>query len=305
MPRGSLIVTVGIPGSGKTTYAERVAADLEPGEVILAGRDDIRRMLHRSVTYSKTAESQVTQVQRAAVEMGLRAGKLVIVHDMNLRAKYRRAWAELAMSLGASYAQVDFTGVDLETCLARDAARPAPVGADVIRRQWERYVKPLKGGSMPVPDVQAAGITTPYEPNPELPDAVLVDVDGTVALCEGVRDPYDTSRYHLDKPNQPVIDLVVELFHAGYEIVYCSGREAQFRDVTDQWLKDNVGYLSDELHMRPEGDTRRDDIVKLELFDTNIRNRFNVAFVLDDRNRVVRAWRSIGLTVLQVAEGNF
>jgi hypothetical protein len=45
--------------------------------------------------------------------------------------------------------------------------------------------------------------------------------------------------------------------------------------------------------------------VKLELFDENIRGVWNVKRVYDDRNRVVAAWRSIGLTVLQVADGNF
>ncbi|WP_367137964.1 AAA family ATPase [Saccharothrix sp. HUAS TT1] len=303
--QGSLIVTVGIPGSGKTSYAEDVAAVAEPGEVVLAGRDDIRRMLHRSATYSKATEDQVTEVQRAVVEMGLRRGKLVIVHDMNLRARYRRTWAELAANLGATYNQVDFTDVPLKTCQDRDAGRERPVGRVYVHDMWERYVRPLKGSSASVPSVQAPAVSAQYDPDDELPDAVLVDVDGTVALCEGVRDPYDTSRYHLDKPNTAVVDLVVELFHAGYQIVYCSGRDERYRDVTAEWIRNNVGYLSDELHMRPEGDTRRDDIVKLELFDKNVRDRFNVAFVLDDRNRVVRAWRSIGLTVLQVAEGNF
>lgn len=60
------------------------------------------------------------------------------------------------------------------------------------------------------------------------------------------------------------------------------------------------------LFMRATGDNRRDDIVKRELFDAHIRDHFNVRYVLDDRDRVVKMWRNeLGLTVLQVAEGNF
>ena len=45
--------------------------------------------------------------------------------------------------------------------------------------------------------------------------------------------------------------------------------------------------------------------MKLELFDRHVRDSYDVRYVLDDRQQVVDAWRSIGLTVFQVAEGNF
>jgi len=57
--------------------------------------------------------------------------------------------------------------------------------------------------------------------------------------------------------------------------------------------------------MRQAGDKRRDSIVKLELFDRHVRDYYDIAFVLDDRQQVVDAWRVIGLTVFQVAPGDF
>lgn len=57
--------------------------------------------------------------------------------------------------------------------------------------------------------------------------------------------------------------------------------------------------------MRKSGDMRKDSIVKREMFDEHIRGRYNVNFVLDDRNQVVELWRSMGLTCLQVADGDF
>lgn len=59
--------------------------------------------------------------------------------------------------------------------------------------------------------------------------------------------------------------------------------------------------------MRKAGDKRNDAIVKQEIWENDISGsgRFDVFFVLDDRNRVVEMWREQGLKVLQVAEGDF
>ena len=54
-----------------------------------------------------------------------------------------------------------------------------------------------------------------------------------------------------------------------------------------------------------KGNRLDDKIVKECLYRTHVEPRFNVKFVLDDRNRVVDMWRSLGLKCLQVAEGNF
>jgi hypothetical protein len=57
--------------------------------------------------------------------------------------------------------------------------------------------------------------------------------------------------------------------------------------------------------MRETGDRRKDSIIKKEIFDRHIRDVYNIEFVLDDRNQVVELWRSLGLTCLQVADGDF
>ena len=57
--------------------------------------------------------------------------------------------------------------------------------------------------------------------------------------------------------------------------------------------------------MRKSGDNRSDAIVKREIYETHIKDRYQVDYVLDDRYSVVRMWRELRLTVLQVAEGNF
>ena len=74
-----------------------------------------------------------------------------------------------------------------------------------------------------------------------------------------------------------------------------------------EWLdKHGLSNRNTQLFMRPAGDTRDDRIVKREIYEREIKGKYNVLWVLDDRNKVVDMWRrELGLTCLQVAEGNF
>jgi hypothetical protein len=57
--------------------------------------------------------------------------------------------------------------------------------------------------------------------------------------------------------------------------------------------------------MRKAGDHRDDDILKIELLAEMRRDGYTPIMVFDDRNRVVKAWRSAGVPCAQVAEGDF
>jgi hypothetical protein len=57
--------------------------------------------------------------------------------------------------------------------------------------------------------------------------------------------------------------------------------------------------------MRKEGDNRKDCIVKEEMFRAHMLPHYYTMLAVDDRDQVVRLWRDLGLTVLQVADGNF
>ena len=150
--------------------------------------------------------------------------------------------------------------------------------------------------------------------NDSLPYVIICDLDGTLCKFNG-RNPYDTKKSDTDLPNEPVIDVLRQFNHVTsnvINVVFVSGRTDKYRQMTIEWIErylpfmriDNttVGY---ELHMRLTGDMRDDSIVKRELYEKFIKDRFNVRFVFDDRNKVVKMWRGLGLTCFQVAEGNF
>ncbi|MCI4062411.1 AAA family ATPase [Micromonospora sp. R77] len=295
-----LIATRGLPASGKTTFARR----LQPG-VVRVNRDDLRRMLHGERLFTQWAEGQVTRVQRAQVEALLAARVSVCVDDTNLRSRVLRDWAELAERFGAAFEVHDFTDVPLSECLRRDAARPVDeqVGGAAIRRLHERYLahRPLP---LPVPTARTGGPARVERTGTGRPDVVLVDIDGTVALTVS-RSPYDMTRVGEDAPNEAVIAAVRAMHAAGYGVVFCSGRDASARAATEAWLARHVHVPYLALHLRAIGDQRRDAVVKQEIYEREIRDRYRVVGVFDDRMQVVRMWRSLGLTVFQVAEGDF
>ncbi|GAA2705880.1 AAA family ATPase [Micromonospora olivasterospora] len=295
-----LIATRGLPASGKTTFART----LQPS-VVRVNRDDLRRMLHGERLFTQWAEAQVTRAQRAQVEALLRGRVSVCVDDTNLRARTLRDWARLAADCGAGFEVHDFTDVPLDECLRRDAARPEAdrVGEEAIRRLHHRYLadRPLP---LPVPEVAPGGPARVHDARGGPPEIVLVDIDGTVALNVS-RSPYDMTRVGEDVPNDAVIAAVRAMHAAGYGVVFCSGRDASARADTVAWLARHVRVPYLALHLRAIGDSRKDAVVKREIYEREIRPRYRVAGVFDDRMQVVRMWRALGLTVFQVAEGDF
>ncbi len=292
----TLTITRGLPGSGKTTWAKA-----QRGHVRV-NRDDLRRMLHGGPLLTGWAEIQVTLAQRALVAGLLRGGVNVICDDTNLRTRAVKDLAALGRSYGAQVVIRDFTDVPLEECLARDAGRPEDerVGEQAIRRMYQRY---LAGRSLPLPVPATPPVPAPYRPPDGAPEAFLVDIDGTVAVMDG-RGPYEEHRVSEDRPNPPVIAVVRALHTAGYRILFCTGRSERCRADTAAWLAANVAVPYDALLMRADRDARTDTVVKAELFDRHIRDRYRIVAVLDDRDQVVRVWRAMGLTVLQVGEGD-
>ena len=146
----------------------------------------------------------------------------------------------------------------------------------------------------------------PYVADTTKPRAVIVDVDGTLSDAAGVRGPYETGRYERDGFHEDVASVVWAVARAhSAKVVVMSGRDEDFGSVTAEWLH-RWRFSYDEFLLRPHGDTRRDSIVKAELFDKYIRHKYNVIAVFDDRDQVVNeCWRAMGLRCYQVAAGTF
>ena len=147
---------------------------------------------------------------------------------------------------------------------------------------------------------------------------VIFDLDGTLALIdkrrELARKPngkidfkilHDPSNIHLDKPNWPVIKIAQLFAEQGFKIVIFSGRSDKTATATLSWLSQSKVPFN-KLVMRPH-DTMGfvpDEVLKKDMLDKHL-DINDIFMVVDDRQKVVDMWRSLGLTCLQVAEGNF
>lgn len=300
----TLTLTRGLPASGKTTWARAWVAEA-PERRGRVNRDDLRHQLfgaHHGLTFAQ--EAAITAASRAAVLALLETGRDVVADDMNLRPKYVREWRRFVTSHGHDLETVELP-IDVEAAIERDAQRERQVGAEAIRSIAGKFTR--RGALLPIPDdaPEAVAEAEVYTPPAGGELAVVVDIDGTLALHNG-RSPYDLHLCGKDLPNPPVILAVEHARAGGARIIFCSGREDSARADTEAWLDLHVDRTDDEpLLMRAADDKRRDSIVKRELFDKHIRDRYDVAYVLDDRKQVVEMWRALGLTVMQVAEGDF
>jgi predicted kinase len=302
----TLIITRGLPASGKTTRARAWVAE-DPARRCRVNRDDVRAMMHAGRLGTPDQERQVTVLRDAAVAALLRKGVDVICDDTLLPARHARDLRRVAQLASAGFQVWDMTDVPLQVCIERDAARtwPAFVGEPVIRDMWTRFLRGQRY-PLPLPDepAGAAGEAAPYVPPAGAPKAIMVDLDGTTALMCG-RSPYDETRVGEDRPNPAVIATVRAMHATGHLVIFCSGRTDGCQEATEKWLAEHVAVPYEALHMRAAGDGRKDSIVKVEIFDRHIRHAYNVVAVFDDRASVVAAWRSLGLTVFAVAEGAF
>lgn len=299
-------VTQGLPASGKTTAALDLVRTSE-ARVRRVNLDLLRLMLDDndgSVRHGRDHEDVVLATQDAAILAAVDAGFDVVIDNTHLVPRLPGRYKRLLASRDVKFAVIDCTDVSVEECVRRDSDRAGTVGEQQIRGMHERMVSVRKSGWRLTADwLNDRPVVRPYVPTGTLPPAVLCDIDGTLAHHQN-RGPFEMEKCETDLLDEEVARILALCNRADDWVVLLSGRQSEFREHTERWLKAN-GVVYDELWMRAEGDRRPDDVVKSELFDAHVRDRFDVRFVLDDRARVVALWRRLGLRCWQVAYGNF
>jgi hypothetical protein len=169
----------------------------------------------------------------------------------------------------------------------------------------------------PAPSVLSRTRGKMNDPEIKTPKIVIADLDGTIALIDHRRHWLDAERHPdltsderwrrffaecpNDLPNMPVIYTLRSLQEAGgCEIHIFSGRSDEVSGPTVNWLrKHDVTY--DALRMRPAGSFTADETLKRQWIASYDLAR--ILCVFDDRPKVIRMWKDLGLFVFNCGDG--
>ena len=293
-----LLITVGVSGSGKTTWAQAHVDQNTNGmqDWVIIARDEARRSLFpefkaHEYKHTKAREKKVSEHCEHLFNVAVEKGQHVIIADTNLNSKYRELWKKRGEENGYDVEFKDFP-MTFEEIIQRNQYRGVTsVGIKVLHKQWNMWL---------------AYIGKPkYVPDESKRKAIIVDIDGTIAI-RGDRNPYQWDRVGEDTPRKIIIQLVHQLAIAhDASLVFVSGRDGSCYNETREWLKQHTYFteLKDKLFMRDIGDMRKDTIIKEEIFWNHISNDYNVLAWFDDRPCVVRMIYDLGIeNVICVAD---
>jgi hypothetical protein len=291
MTKPKLIVLTGPIGSGKTFWANQP----ELGSFVYVNQD-----------------SQGKAGHLAEFELAVKSGKDVIVDRINFSKQQRAVYIDLA-KLHDYDIDIKVFATPHDMCLNRALTRknhPTIAEGDektakrVLDFFFRRFERPT----------EAEGNIEWMYPSLGKSNCVVFDMDGTMA-CVDHRLKYVQGEGKKnwkkffeemvnDTPNEWCVDLAQRLGDSGLEIVLASGRPDDYRLQTEEWLEFH-GVEYSHLFMRKAGDYRPDDIVKQIIYDFEIKPRYDVKLVIDDRPSVCRQWRSNNLVVLQCNDKEF
>lgn len=299
-----IIILQGPPAAGKSTLARQLHA--EDKNKVIVSRDAIRES--RGDYWLPSQENYISDIETFEVEAALNNNLIPIIDATNLNPKTISKWNELAEKHGAA---IEFKEciVPYEEACKRDEKRGNKVGKEVIKKFYKKYY----------PDhfytMREERKMMPFNPNK--PNSIIVDIDGTLALRNN-RSPFDYEKVLEDNEDFRMVELISEIMmNCDYNVIFVTGREdvGNCKALTMKWLEYRFGedsrvtsdgtYDNWKIFMRAAGDKRPDEVVKKEIYENKIEPWYNVVAVFDDRNKVVNMWRDLGLLCLQPYPGDF
>lgn len=302
-----IIINVGIPASGKSTETKK-QIDQSNGTAIRLNRDSIRQNLFgKPYKYTRQREKAVTLNQRNSLEFFMTSPdaptniKTIFIDDTNVNNSKSIALDEYIETINEELSknnrwEIEYKifkdSFNLDLCIKRNTIRDEAVPLDVMYRMYDNFIDFTWKAQLE--NLQKDLYRSP---------TVIFDVDGTLAHMRG-RGAHDYTKYKEDSLDSNTYNLLNHYRNTGHKIIIMTGRDYRGYDDTKSWLDENKIYY-DLLLNRKMDDTRNDAIVKYELYRDNVYPYYDVKLIFDDRNRVVRMWRALGLTCYQVANGDF
>jgi predicted kinase len=134
-PKGYVILAIGMPGSGKTTWFRR------------RGVTPLSSDLLRNILFDDVEEQRYQGLVFSTLRSLLRARLIArmpwnYVDATNLSIHERRQWIKMSKSFGYEV-QAVFFDVPLDVCLERNSKRDRSVSEDVMRKMAEKLKPPV------------------------------------------------------------------------------------------------------------------------------------------------------------------
>ncbi len=302
-----IYLTVGAPATGKSTWAKSKVSE-DPNNYLRINNDDLRQSFNGGV-WSHDYEKLIKQTRESLIKLGLSNGKNIIIDNINADKNLFKDVCKIVEAANVDCIIIEKPFYEeLDVLLERDSQRKgsAKVGEAVVRKWFKKLGGKLHNNYDPrIETFVKKQYTNKLKQDENLPKAIISDLDGTLALFEHHRGPYDATNCDNDLPYVPVVESVKAFYKLGYKVLFCSGREDKYKEPTIKFIEKYLPGLEYQLFMRKSGDMRKDSIIKEEIYRNNIEGKYYISHIYDDRVQVVSLWRSLGLTCFQVAPGEF
>lgn len=296
-----LILTRGIQGSGKSTWARQWVEE-DPEHRVRINNDDIRNMLGKYWVVER--EPLVSEMKQCLTQTAMSRGYDIVIDNMNLNPKEVKFWEDLVKQNNEVYPiskysyEIEFKDffISVEECIRRDAMRPNPIGEKVIRETWKRYKHFIQTSEVE----RYVNNLRKYTGKPK---CIVIDMDSTMCFNTTKRPWFGEGAAEgmiNDVPNTGMCDIVRQL-QEQYLVVVATGRDTTQAEVTKQWLS-KQGINVDEFYFRTNKDFRKGVVVKKEQIEA-ILEKYDIVAIFDDCEPIVNMYREMGLTVLQPNKG--
>lgn len=307
-------ILVGVSGSGKSTWSSEFIKN--NSNWVRVNRDDIRKQLVGILNqdYYKrkdlnSLEKQVTFILEQNIRHLLSHNYNIIIDNTHLKESYIN---DIYKEFGhLAKISVKVFNTPLEECKSRVVKRETKqsfwdklfgrkVNFDTsyIDKQFKDLSNLLKKYN--TGDFSLPVLNHEYKSADNLPKCIIIDLDGTLCLY-GDKNPYDRD-FENDICN-PVVKKIMD--SCSDNIIFFSGRNDKFKNQTIEFLEKHFSKdFKYQLFMRNTKDNRNDVIVKEEMFNNYIRDKYQVEFAIDDRLRILRLWNKLGITTINMNQLN-
>jgi predicted kinase len=131
-----LIITVGLPGSGKSTYLARLGVNA-------ISSDEVRRLIADD-PHDQSRNARIFSVMRYLIRQRIAAGRPVTYVDAtHLTPWEREPYGKIAQLYGCILEAL-FFDLPVEICIARNQARDRVVPEEAIRKMAAQMIPPSK-----------------------------------------------------------------------------------------------------------------------------------------------------------------